>query len=88
MKFRLIESFVSHETLNQKLFDEDDVMKEDVRQALLDIADNFITHVKECEIPIKVVDIWMVGSNAAYNYNENSDIDIHIIAQLERQSCD
>lgn len=88
MKFRLIESFVSHETLNQKLFNENDVLKEDVRQALLEISDNFINHIKECEIPIKVVDIWLVGSNAAYSYNEGSDVDIHLIAQLDGQSCD
>lgn len=82
MKLKLIESFQTHEELNQKLFD-NDVLKEEVRQALLDIVNDFIEEAQQWEIPLKETDIWMVGSNASYNYGDFSDIDIHIIVNME-----
>ena len=55
-------------------------MKEDVYNKLKNIADEFIKYI---EIPLNIVDIEVVGSNASYNYNENSDIDLHIIVNNE-----
>lgn len=83
MKF-IKESFEIHPTLNKKLFNLDtNKLKEDVRVRLIEIADTFIQDLKENEIPIEVYDYWMIGSNAAYNYNSDSDIDLHIIVDLE-----
>ena len=72
--------------LNQKLFQKDS-LKADVKEALLKIANTFIEDIQENGIPINVVDIWMVGSNASYNYTDNSDIDVHIIADMEDSDC-
>lgn len=76
----LDENFQIHTSLNSKLFDIDDnIMFAEVRERLIEIADLFVQNIKENDIPIKVYDYWLVGSNAAYNYTPESDIDIHII---------
>lgn len=80
---KLIESFQIHTQLNPKLFTSDDSLRDDVSQALLRIAKEFINDLKEWDIPLEVVDIWLVGSNAAYNYTDESDIDVHIIANFD-----
>lgn len=78
---KLEEVFETHSNLNQKLFDEN-ILREDVRKQLIKIADIFVDSIKEDQIPIKVYDYWLVGSNAAYNYNDESDIDVHIIVDI------
>lgn len=79
----LDESIERHETLNSKLFDENNKLKEDVREALLNVKDEFLKELSENKIPLRVIDIWLVGSNASFNYTDNSDIDLHIIANLD-----
>ena len=54
-------------------------IKEDVLKALKEISDEFINYI---EIPLNIVDIEIVGSNASYNYNNKSDIDLHIIVNF------
>lgn len=79
----LDESIERHETLNSKLFDENNKLKEDVREALLNVKDEFLKDVSENKVPLRVIDIWLVGSNASFNYTDKSDIDLHIIANLD-----
>ena len=79
----LDESIERHETLNSKLFDENNKLKEDVREALLNVKDEFLKDLSENKIPLRVIDIWLVGSNASFNYTDKSDIDLHIIANLD-----
>lgn len=75
----LYENLEVHKELNQKLFS-GDKLKEEVRERALDIVDFFIN---ELPIHIDVLDIIMVGSNAAYTYSENSDFDLHIVTNFE-----
>lgn len=75
----LTESIEVHDTLNPKIWD-GDVLKEEVLQKLIEIYNEFIKHI---DIPLNVVDVEIVGSNASYNYNEKSDIDLHIIVNSE-----
>lgn len=83
MKF-IKENFEIHKTLNPKLFNiEDSTLKKDVRERLIEIADLFVDNLKENDVPIKVIDYWLLGSNAAYNYGEFSDIDLHIIVNTD-----
>ena len=79
----LDESIERHETLNSKLFDENNKLKEDVREALLNVKDEFLKELSENKIPLRVIDIWLVGSNASFNYTDKSDIDLHVIANLD-----
>jgi hypothetical protein len=80
---KLIEAIEKHETLNKKLFTEDGLLKDKVRDKMLEIVDEFISDLKEQEIKIKVDDILFIGSNASYNYTKDSDIDLHILANLK-----
>lgn len=75
----LFEDFQLHETLNPKLWKDNRLIPE-VRQKLLEIADNFEEYV---EIPMHIVDVVLVGSNASYNYTQHSDIDVHLIVNTE-----
>jgi len=69
----------THEELNQELFD-GKTLKSDVRDALLDIANTFKANLK---LDIEPIDIYFTGSEANYNYNDNSDIDLHLVYDFE-----
>ena len=71
-----------NDTLNPKLF-ENRKLKPDVRQAILDIVEQFKEYI---EFPINILDIRIVGSNAAYNYNDKSDLDIHLVVNFDELS--
>lgn len=70
-------------TLNPVLFDEDDNLIPEVREKLLKIVDEFLEYT---QVDIRVLDIRLVGSNASYNYNPDSDIDLHIVTNLSEIS--
>lgn len=75
----LLEDFQLHETLNSKLWKDNKLIPE-VRQKLLEISENFEQYV---EIPMHIVDVVLVGSNASYNYTQYSDIDVHLIVNTD-----
>lgn len=79
MKIESIVNEVSvefHDELNPALWQNNDI-KLDVQVRLLEIAKKFITFLN---IPnLNLVDIYFIGSNAAYVYTQFSDIDLHII---------
>ena len=78
---RLNEEFQVHDTLNPKLWDTTSKkLLPKVRKKLVEIVDEF---EKYGSIPIVICDVQLVGSNASYNYTENSDLDVHIIANFE-----
>lgn len=76
----LYESIEVHQELNPVLWERNGLLKPDVLDKLTNIANEFIKHI---ELPLNIVDIEIVGSNASYNYNENSDIDLHVIVNSE-----
>lgn len=76
----LIESVEKHDKLNTKLFTNDELLKDKVRDKMLEIVDEFLADLKEQNVKIKVKDILLIGSNASYNYTKDSDIDLHILA--------
>ena len=69
-----------HDTLNPLIWNEDNTLKPEVAQKAKEVAQIFVDILTDNGIKIKVNDIYLVGSNANYNYNEASDIDIHLIA--------
>lgn len=75
----VLEDFQLHETLNSKLWKDNKLIPE-VRQKLLEISENFEQYV---EIPMHIVDVVLVGSNASYNYTQYSDIDVHLIVNTD-----
>lgn len=79
----LTEAVEKHDSLNSKLFTKDEVLKDKVRDKMLEIVNEFLADLKEQDIKIKVDDILMIGSNASYNYTKDSDIDLHILANAK-----
>lgn len=75
----LNESLEIHDTLNPKIWNEYKLRPE-VEQRIYKIVDEFIKFI---EVPIYVLDVHILGSNASYNYTEDSDLDIHIIANFD-----
>lgn len=83
---KLTESVEKHGSLNSKLFTKDEVLKDKVRNKMLEIVDEFLANLKEQDIKIKVDDVLLIGSNASYNYTKDSDIDLHILANSKGTS--
>lgn len=81
--FNINEEIKVNDKLNPKLWDSNNELKEDVKDKLLDIVDNFLDDLKEDNINLSVVDVRLLGSNANYNYTQFSDIDLHIVADLK-----
>lgn len=70
---------VFHKELNPKLWQGKE-LKSKVRYKLLQIAKHFIEFI---DIPsIKLQDVTISGSNAAYTYTENSDLDLHLVVKI------
>lgn len=68
--------YLPHDNLSQKIWENDDKMLPEVRDALIKIADEFIEYLG---IDLDVLDVTMTGSLANYNYTPFSDIDLHIM---------
>ena len=77
--FRLGDAVKFHPTLNKRLFT-DDRLQEDVRQQLMKIAHDFVDFMGIDGL--KVADVRLYGSNAAYTYTKHSDIDLHILVDM------
>ena len=72
-----------HDELNPKLWYDNNLRRE-VELHLLQIAKAF---VKFINIPnLQLTDITISGSNASYNYNAKSDIDLHLVVD-EKSKC-
>lgn len=80
---KLTEAVEKHDRLNTKLFTADELLKDRVRDKMLEIIDEFLANLKEQNIKIKVDDVLLIGSNASYNYTKDSDIDLHILANTK-----
>ena len=69
-----------HDRLNQKLWD-GETLRKDVQYHLLMIAKEFIKFINVPDFELE--DITISGSNCSYNYNDQSDIDLHLIVDGE-----
>ena len=83
----LNEKAEKHDTLNPKLWDESNNLKPEVREKILEIVKEFTDGLEEDEIKFKIDDIVLVGSNCSYNYNDKSDLDIHIRMDTDSLEC-
>lgn len=83
---KLNEEFQIHDTLNPKLFDTaSEKLLPEVREKIIQIVANFEEYIN---VPIKILDIQLVGSNVSFNYTEHSDLDVHLIASFEDLEAD
>jgi len=79
-----VASIQMHDVLNPHIWESDEKIKPDVRKALLKNAQRFIEF---CDANnLKFNDIILTGSLANFNYNENSDLDVHVILDFNQIS--
>jgi hypothetical protein len=71
-----------HKELNPLLW-RGSVLKSQVRYKLLQIAKHFIDFIDIPELLLK--DVTISGSNAAYSYTAQSDIDLHLIVTVPQE---
>ena len=77
----IIKSFYVKDELNPKIWENPEdpsnaKMKDDIRERLLEIANEFISFLG---LEIFIQDVTMTGSLANYNWSEFSDVDLHIM---------
>ena len=65
----------------------DNILRQEVKDALDNIVVQFVNELETNNIPIEIVDVHIVGSNAAYNYDLTSDLDVHIVADFSNINC-
>lgn len=75
----LLEQFEVHDKLNPLIWD-GTKLNDDVQDRIDMIVAEF---KKFIELPIDILDVQIVGSNASYNYTEHSDLDVHLIVNME-----
>ena len=82
----LEEDIEKHDTLNQKLFDGEE-LKPEIKEKIEQIAYQFVKELNEDGIRFTLKDIVLLGSNVSYNYTKDSDLDIHLIADSSGLEC-
>jgi hypothetical protein len=84
--FDAVKSFHIKDELNTKIWEEDKSMKEDVREKLLTISQDFYNTTS---LNVEIDDITLTGSLANFNWSEKySDFDLHIIIDFEKVNSD
>lgn len=79
-----IRSFIPKGKLNDKIWNDNNKLKQEIRHALLRLAHDFMKDVNLKENHID--DIVLTGSLANFNWSEYSDYDLHIIVDLNKLS--
>lgn len=74
-----------HTSLDNRLWDKNNKIFPDVKEALLHIADLFEESLNDI---LTLQDIRVTGSEANYNYNEASDIDLHLVFNFSEIEID
>jgi predicted nucleotidyltransferase len=73
------EGFQIHSELNSEFW-QDKKMKEEIRQRLLEIANDFI---ESLPFKVDIKDIVLTGSLANYNWSKYSDVDLHVVVDFD-----
>lgn len=82
MKFKLVEAMtVVQDRLNPVLWDTNNQLKDEIRSKIIALVNEFKATL---DLPLNVLDINIVGSNASYNYTDKSDIDVHIVTNFDQ----
>ena len=83
--YRLADAVKFHSELNPALWDGKQIRPE-VHEALLRIAHDFQEFMGIGDIALK--DITVSGSNAAYSYTPHSDVDLHLVVDMDQLNPD
>lgn len=77
--FKMSDAVKFHKELNPKLW-ENNKLDPEVRDQLLLIAEDFVEYLGISNLKVK--DVTISGSNAAYSYTPHSDLDLHILVDF------
>ena len=80
--FNLADAVKFHDELNPALWTDKGRLDPEVHDRLMDIAKDFMTYLGLSSL--KVEDITISGSNAAYSYTPHSDLDLHILVDFDK----
>ena len=78
--YNLDDAVKFNDRLNPRLWDKSEHLKPEVRDRLLLIAEDFKEFLGIKDLDLQ--DITISGSNAAYTYTPNSDIDLHLVVNM------
>jgi hypothetical protein len=78
--YNLDDAVKFNDRLNPKLWDASEHLKPEVKAQLLMIAEDFCEFLGVTDLDLQ--DITISGSNAAYTYTPNSDIDLHLVVKM------
>ena len=78
--YNLADAIKFNNQLNPVLWDKNEHLKDTVKEKLLQIADEFREFLGVNDL--QLTDITLSGSNAAYTYTPNSDIDLHLVVKM------
>jgi len=78
--FNLADVVKFHRRLNPRIWGSDEHLLPEVREKLLAIAADFQEFLGVDDLTVQ--DITISGSNAAYSYTANSDIDLHLVVDM------
>jgi hypothetical protein len=81
--FKLTDAVKFHNRLNPAIWARDENMLPEVREKLLEIAADFQEFLGVSDLQVK--DITVSGSNAAFSYTPQSDIDLHLVVDFPSQ---
>ena len=84
--YNLADAVRFHDRLNHRLWDRTEHLHPEVKDRLMAVARDFAEFLGIPDLDIR--DITISGSNAAYNYTENSDIDLHLVVEIPRVKHD
>ena len=77
--FKLSDAVTFHKELNPRLW-QDEKLDSEVRDQLLLIAEDFVEYLGISNLKVK--DVTISGSNAAYSYTPHSDLDLHVLVDF------
>jgi len=77
--FKMSDAVKFHKELNPRLW-QDEKLDKEVRDQLLLIAEDFVEYLGISNLKVK--DVTISGSNAAYSYTPHSDLDLHILVDF------
>jgi hypothetical protein len=71
-----------NDSLNPKIWDENNKLRTEIRTKLIEIAEKFVEFLEIDESAVE--DYYLVGSIANYNWNKYSDIDLHVLMDYNK----
>ena len=78
--FNLADAVKFHSRLNPRIWGSDEHLLPEVQEKLQAIAADFQEFLGVDDLTVQ--DITISGSNAAYSYTDNSDIDLHLVVEM------